>query len=690
MHKLHFRPSLAVVCGLALAAAGCSGGGGGSAEGSDAPAAAITLAGTAATGAALANAPVTVTNSSGAPACQEASITTTALGSYTCTLKDGERAPFFIVVTDPAGTMAPLVSVASSTPAAGTPLMVNATPLTTAILAQIAPDGNPLTLVNSRAIDSAQLSATTENVMAQLSAVLTEIGAPAGYNPFTTSITAATASNAGNTADLVLDVVKVVTDPATGKLALTTVDNPTPVPLATATTRAAAVPAPVAGLSALAQAAQVAARAFTTCFALPVSQRVLSTVERSAAEGGAEVTAVAGACQNLAADGVNAGGATFLHNGYSAGQFFYGLLTNDAMTGAQFSVPEIMAFYPADKTASGNEEAALNIRFLDGQGNPGNIITIARNIPNTSSADRPTTWWLTGNHQPVDVSVRLNIRRVEQLNPNNSLHAKISTFQSGIQFSINAKGPGSVNASGDALTLARISGPGLPGNGAPGTGLVYKVSSNSSRESMDMYNKTGSLTVGSQCGNGVTFNCPNLWVARTAGVTGSGATTLASNPMGLLWAQPEDQMQPELFVKGARYKVELFYGTNTGTADVTLRKTLLSDMVPATQAVNLPWNTPGSQTMTAMSPSGSLSGTQAALGFDWSQNPAAQHIAGVQAVVNGTTGSFGPTKPVPKGATSVVLDNQTVPAFDATTTRTVLFGYRMLDSSNKTAVYTYN
>lgn len=698
------RLSLALSSAALLAIAGCGGDSSSSSTATPAdtggstttttpttPAAPVpdpALTGTAATGAAMANASVAITNSSGNSPCQEASVTTTDLGSYTCTLKAGETAPFFVVVTDPTGNTAPLVSIATSTPAAGTPLTVNVTPLTTAIVAQLSSDGNALTLVSGKTVNIAALDTVTANVVAQLANVLTSIGAPAGYNPFSTSITAATASGTGNTADQVLDVVKIVTDPATGKAALTTVGDPTPIILATATATGAAVATPATGVSTLSQAAQIAAKAFTSCFALPTSQRVVSYTAPvpAAANGGPEVNDVAAACQTITAGLLNGAGVKFVQNGYSAGQLFYGILTSDTMTGAKFSVPEIVAFYPAANTASGSDEAILNIKYIDANGEPGNVITVARNIPNTTTASRPTNWWLVGNQHAVDVGVKLNIRRFEQVNATNI--TKFSTFQTGIQFNVNSTGPGSINA-GNALKYARISGPGLPGNGAAGTGLVYVVSTGT-QSSMDLFNKTGSLTVGSQCGNGTTFNCPNLWFSRTLGITGTNATTLTTNPTGLVWAQPSDGVDSTLFVKGAKYKVELFYGSNVGTADVTFRKTLLSDLIQATQAVNLPWNTPGPQSLNALNPLGSVAGAQTALPLDWVQNPAAQQIGNVQAVVNTVTGSYGPSKGVPKGATSAILDNVTVPAFTSSTTRNLLFGYRMLDGSGKTAVYTYN
>lgn len=688
--RLKLRPlTFALVSIGALTLGGCGGDGGGGGGGSAIPASA-SLSGTAATGAALANANVAVTNSSGASPCTEAAITTTALGSYTCTLKTGETAPFFIVVTDPTGNTPPMVSVSTVTPAAGAPLTINVTPLTTAILAQLATDGNPLTLVASKTVDAAALKQVTANVVAQLAQVLAAIGAPAGYDPFKTSITAATAAGSGNTADLVLDVVKISTN-ALGQLTMTTVDNDTPIVLATATTQGAPLPTPAAGITTLSQAAQIAAQAFNACFALPTAQRVVNLVvpAPTQANGGPEVNDVDPLCQNIVANLGNAAGVKFIHNGYSAGQFFYGLLTNNSMTGAKFSVPEIMAFYPAANTVSGKDESILNLKFIDANGDTGNVITVARSIANASSATRPTTWWLVGNQQPVDVVARLNIRRLEQLNTSNPAGNKTSAFQSGMQFDVNSKGPGS-NIAGTPLKFARVSGPGLPGGGAAGTGLVY-VASTGSQNSMDLYNKTGSLTTGLQCGNGTTFFCPNLWFSRTQGITGTSASQLASNPISPVWAQPADNIDTTKIIKGAKYKVELFYGTNTQPS-YTVNKILLSDLVQPTLGVKLPWNVPGAKSMAALDVNGSLTAAQTALPVDWVQNLSAQQIGGVSAVIDTNLGSYGPLKGVPRGATSAILDNQTVPLFNTTSNvgRNLLFVYRMNDASNKTAVYTYN
>ena len=101
---LYRLSTLAACIGVAFLG-GCGGDGGTAAAPVTpvVPVATAQITGTAATGAALGNAAVAISNTAGSAPCVEAPITTTALGSYTCTLKTGEVAPFFIVVTDPSG-----------------------------------------------------------------------------------------------------------------------------------------------------------------------------------------------------------------------------------------------------------------------------------------------------------------------------------------------------------------------------------------------------------------------------------------------------------------------------------------------------------------------------------------------------------------------------------------------------------
>ena len=114
--------------------------------------AAQTIEGTVATGAALAGANVSVTDASGNNVCVETTIVTSPTGTYKCTLQSGKTAPFLVVVTDPSGAHTPLVSLAFTTPAAGTSLVVNATPLTTAIVSQLSPGGDAVNLAQTKSL----------------------------------------------------------------------------------------------------------------------------------------------------------------------------------------------------------------------------------------------------------------------------------------------------------------------------------------------------------------------------------------------------------------------------------------------------------------------------------------------------------------------------------------------------------
>jgi hypothetical protein len=702
--KLHrFAVSATLALATAALVAACGGGGGDPPAPAPAPVVVQTavLQGTAATGAALANAQVAIVDGSGAAACQEASIVTSGTGSFTCTLKAGETAPFFVSVTDPAGIVAPMVSVATQTPALGSALVVNATPLTTAILAQLAPDHNALTVFNAHAVDTAALAQTTTNVVSQLQPVLASIGLGAGYDPFTTSITAASPANAGNTADLVLDVVKVGSDNA-GNITLATIDNPNGVAMASAGQAGAPLPAANASVASLSSALQSLASTLNQCFALPVAQRVLS-VDTSIAEaqGGSEVTQAAAACENPFDD-------AFLQNGYRAGQLFYGLLTSSAMTSAQFSVAQVMQYLPKASNPFGYDAAIINIRYLDGAGNAGNNILVAVD-KGTGSATHD--WTLYGNQQPVEVIARAAIRLQQQQAdvtraPFNTT-ASFSTYQTGLEFFVNKDGPGSTG-----LTTARVSGPGLPA-----TGLVLNrpiASSEPQQSWLNIADKFGGnpATVATQKTN---CSCDIFWLQRTQDIVGAGATAIRNNPNGgnnnnvafPYWAHPldygaalgtpSDQYVPfASILVGSQYKIELFYN-NSATPTYTFSKTLLSPVIPATRGSFLAWNAPTPATLAILDPANPLGGAASSYTVAWSQNPSAEQIRLVQvfSASGATTVNQGDGISVAKGVTSIVVPAPSGLQFqpldsNGTSSRSIQFLYRTFDNSQKLASYRYN
>jgi hypothetical protein len=58
------------------------------------------------------------------------------------------------------------------------------------------------------------------------------------------------------------------------------------------------------------------------------------------------------------------------------------------------------------------------MRYVDANGVAGNLITVIQKFPGSSTQLGPSDWWLYGNQQPVDTSIRPFIRLNEQLAPN--------------------------------------------------------------------------------------------------------------------------------------------------------------------------------------------------------------------------------------------------------------------------------
>lgn len=697
----HSLPAGAGLSAATLAAWALLGCGGSDDPPAPPPAAPITLAGVAAVGAALSKADVRITDASGAPVCQETSIVTSDTGAYSCTLQGGRTAPFIVVVTDPSGARPPMVSVGTSTPSPGTPLTVNVTPITTAIVAQLAPDRSALSVVaNPSLLDTAALGSITTKVVGQLADVLAALNAPAGYDPFSTPITAATATVSGNTADRIVDLLQIST--VNGVTTVATIDRPADaVPLAGATTTTpTTLPAPGTAVITLADAIKAAAAAFNACFALPPAQRALaSNTAIAASEGGPEVTEVATDCEDIAH-------ANYLHNGYRAGQQFYGLLHDNTMTGAQFSLPEVMWFID-DTTSDDRDRAVINIRYVDANGNAGNIITVAIRLPGSATPERNSDWWLWGNQQPVDTALRAYVRRSEQLAPNPGTapfaNAGASRYESGFEIFVNKGGPGS-----SGMRAARVTGPGLPTAGIvltrPDPALVTEQSW------LNIRNKTGNTdpavaTPAADVGNIFKLH-------RTMGLSGADATTLHPNPnagssnntASVNWAHPLDYGAApgttDYIDYGAlkaltSYSVEIFYEGETAPRH-TFNKTLLTPLVPATRLGSLQWVSFTSTALAFLDPSGAQAGAVASTTLAWAANTYAETIrsAGVYTSGGGLAVNQGLVG-VARGATSAVANAPAGASFrpltsDGSSSRTLQLRYRMLDGSYKDSTARYN
>lgn len=654
--------------------------------------------GTAAVGAALANAKVTVIDTAKANACYEAPIYTSGVGQFTCTVRPGLVAPLLVVVGDPQGSYAPMVSIVEALPPSGSALVANATPLTNAIVSQLAPNGNALALLdNPSLIDLAKLATIKANVLAQLAGVLAAVGAPPGYDPFTTPIVAATPSQAGNTADHVIEMLKFSS--VAGVNHIGTIDNPTGVPLA-GLAPGAVLPPPSPGALALGSTMQMMANAFKACFAVPVNQRVLATdTSIPATSGGPEVTLLGAACQNH-------WHADYRNSGYRAGQRHYGLLRDSAMTGATFSLPEIM-LYRDDTSAADNDIAVLNFRFLDANGIALNTVEVARKLPGSATAAHPSDWWLHGNRSVIDAVIRSFVRRGVQYAPNPGTPpfqlAGLSRFDTGIEIYINKDGPNSIG-----LRAARVTGPGLP---PPGVVLTRPNPAFITDQTwLGIKNKNGNTdpAVATFTNDGNVF-----LLQRSLGLTGSAATTVRPNPNNgnsnntqfMTWAHPLDYGFPigsTNFIDftqlgaGNTYSVEYFYDGEIAPRYID-SKTMLTPITQAISAWTLQWIenlTPA--TLGYLDPFDPKAQALTTMNLEWAANPFAETVssAGVYTSASGQVvndsvvfvarGATTAQAIAPQGASFKAL------TADGTSSRNIQLRYRMLDGSYKDSTWRYN
>jgi len=697
--------AIAALIGTAAALSGCGSDGGeptasGPIQVPDIPAG---INGVAATGAALTGATVTVIDRTGASVCTEAEIVTRGNGSYHCTLASGKSAPFLVIVTDPTGAHAPLVGIATTTPKTNAPVVANATPLTTAIISQLAPDKSALSVAaNPALIDVAALTNVKNNVLAQIADVLAAIGAPAGFDPFTTGIVASTASVSGNTADQIIELLRF--SAPNGVPTVGTVDRPdAAVALADASATAPAkLAAPSESAIGLADALKSTSASLEACFAVEKKERVTSTdntIPLSA--GGPEVTGTAKDCDGIFDD-------AYLHNGYRAGQALYGLLTDDAMTGASFSLPEVVQFF--DDTSTADEDRAIvNIRYVDANGIAGNLITVARKTTDKTTTPATAQWTLYGNQQPVDTSIAAFVRRNEQRNPTPPASASISRYETGLDIFINKDGPGS-----QGIRAARVKGPGLPPAGIVLTPASASLCS--AQNWMNILRKDGATEPASTPPSGGTTNLFRL--QRTAGLTGADATTVRPNPNATnsnraqypYWAHPLDYGAP-LGSTGyidfaalkplSTYSFELYYGQDTAPK-YTLTKTLLTAVLPSTTAGSVQWVSLTSATLGYLDATNALAVAASSFNLAWNANPYAETIRSAGVYTFDATGQVNQGQvAVAKGALMATANAPTGSGCDAgtqfkaltadgTSGRTIQLRYRMLDGSYKDSTSSYD
>lgn len=691
---------------LSLTLVACGGGGDGTT--SDPPSPAAILTGTAAVGAALGGGVVQVLDRTGDVVCANAPVSThPTTGAYTCELTASSQAPMVLVVSDPRGLTAPLVSLVASKPAPGASATVNATPLTTAIATQMDPSAvakNPQVFLRTPAalasLDLVALDAVKTNLVTQLSDVLASLSV-GPFDPISSPIIAG--SGAG--ADAVLEQVQV-TFAANGAPQLSNVLNPgvPPVPMASATTTSAPavttsvmVTAPGETPSFAFSELDIFATEMRRCFAVPAAARAPSpdTANR-------RLNSVDPACQGFVASAGDAPNVDidFLQNGYAPEAYFYGLLTDPKMDGGSFIRPELMWVMPRE---DGRHVALLNIKFSDRNGVGGSRILVAKKFPGSRPGGE-SQWWLVGNQRPLDVFIRTAVAQREQTIPQAVLDTPMfdealrSRMEVGLQIFVHRPNNGitvfNPNNPNNTVRYVRVTGPGLPSAGI----VLADVAASDGRTSMSFLNVTGSIpaTVSPQLAenSGDIFRLQRTRGIGAAAVERTNPSVGANVISSLNWAHPlmygqppSDTWQADISAvrANAEYTFEAFCTSST-TPCHTFTSLLATPLMSALGAAQRPWVslTPASRALVSDG-----AGATSALAVAWTAPPLTERVSSVYAqgftdtvFVDGSSG-------VPAGSTSQTITANRSGVYPAIShasnaaSRAIRVQYAMLDGSYK-------
>ncbi|KQP22564.1 hypothetical protein ASF43_01185 [Pseudorhodoferax sp. Leaf267] len=643
-----------------------------------------------ATGAALAGAAVVVTDRTGTSACTASPVLADPAGAYRCTLVPSAAAPLLLVATDPAGLVEPMVSLTTAVPAAGQVGTANVSPLTTAIVAQLAPNRDAFALARDpalvAALDPASVNAVKANVVRQLAAVISSVQLdPATFDFVSTPFVGG--SNTG--ADSLLDQVRVTFENGVPVVANVLTPGAAPVALADATTTSA----PAVGATTVTGFSitelDVFKTAFEACFAVPSATRPDSA-----------------ACDGLFVDdapSASTGGATYRNSGYDTEGSFGALVASADMDGAKFNRPELLRYTVMN---DGRDQAVINLRFADKNGVGDNRILTVKKFPGTQSATRTSAWWLYGNQRTVNAYVRAAIRKQEQLLPE-AFHAQYdvapSRYQTGLEIFIARPGRG---PNSEGLRYARVKGPGLPD-----AGLVYADANGLPHNWMTIFNTTGVIPATQQFANGA----QNIfYLQRTLGIVGSDAFNLRTNPYQasptpqfLFWAHPTMygeapsaswRFDLSKVPSWSRYAFELFYAAPDGSTEptprVTFSSSIVTPVVPAAYAATQQWHEIPAATRALASDGAPAAST---VTLDWVINPYAQRVDSVNVYsysdATGTVNS--PSITVGKSASSQAATASGGGQFPALTTsfytsRTLQWRYKILDGSYKDQTVQFN
>ena len=624
--RIHFQQqalSLAVSAALSLAVAACGGGSSSSASSGSTTAQAATLSGTAATGSPFAGALITVVDANGN------TVGSATAGSYSISYTPANfTAPLVVTAVDPNGQIGTLVSVLAAQPAAGGSTVANVTTLTTAEVALLTSDGNPMDVVKGNSAYSAgNLSAvTTGNLQAAAAQLAQSLGsvlqgasvASSGFDP-----TSASFSANGSGMDAVLDAVELISGTVSGNggsnsgLQLVSKANPTTgFPLNNSAGNGAppVLTAPPAG-------------AFSGSGSLPSLQASLQGCINS---GSASSSACSGMLD-----------ASYLDNGYSGLAAEFPMLATALAQGsaAQVAPPQVLMFYnlgsgnSVQATVSGSGSnisygsnlqfsgtpsyALVKIPFQLSDGTPSAILTVAKK--------ESGGWLLYGNQNnySVFVETQLNRRSYADATVPGSSAAEVNLYESGIASVFNPAGP-----NGSGVNAVLVQGPGLPGAGlwlekstVAGTSSFLTIASPQPGSAPTSAAATGSDTTMYRWS----------WVQQS----GSAAPNIPNKPY---YAAAPFATPAALNAAVPLFSAYLFTAYNSSGAVLGSCSVINpTPVVLANYGATVQWNSLASSVVSSfLAPGGSLAALQATVPVSWSINRLAFPVENVAALSSDT------------------------------------------------------
>ncbi|EHP44484.1 hypothetical protein OR16_02285 [Cupriavidus basilensis OR16] len=595
MHRrILLTPAVAAITLAVLSA--CGGGGDGSTAATPASQAAkSTLQGTAASGAFMANALVTVYDADGKVVGSNAADSN---GHFEFDVS-AFRAPFAVVATGSSGgDQLTYVSVLATKPANGS-ATVNVTPLTTAVAALLV-GGNPLDLTKASVLGSKASSAQVQQIVGLLRSVLANVTSDAGLDPTAFDPISTPLSKQGEGADSVLDVIRVTLTTSGAKLtstgAVITDNNAAHEVLLTPDSLASppsALPKPEVKTNAA--TFEGIRAALQACFALDPAAR-------------ADGASVLGACST-------AFSSDYLNNSYTARDDLFALLAASDMKGARFEAPVVLF----NSTNTQNQATALvRLPFVRTDKSTDHLTRVVTNRA-------PGGWQLTGNQRKYEAAVTRRISKVTELNPQ-SAQGIVSRYESSLRLLLNpARGLG-VN-----VQLVRVTGPGLPNAGV----ILSRSRVCGSFNNLVIQNLAGSLTYATddpvlpnQTINNSGQSSSTVVLAATA-IDSSQAvkwSELSSGGNTYLSAALSDSAIESLPAHG-RYKFEVWnrnvdtsYKTSLAAADDTFYVTSSGSVLTPSVLARQTWNSIDAGSLDFVTTGGSKTAAQSGTRISWTQN----------------------------------------------------------------------